>query len=159
MDTRMAVVMRTLEALDLPFEIETVDQRKHIQKAIYLAQVAGIPLDYDYSWYVMGPYSPELTRDYYGENSDVLNLQLSSEPQLRDDLRETLVNLKEILARRKPKDLSDSAWMELVASLHFLNKRRRLAPEATKDFLKVRKPHVAQYCESAEKVLAELDLQ
>src|SRR5690349_17229058 len=65
MERKLIALKRILEELGVPADIDTVDDRKRIQKAIYLAQLPGIDLGYSFSWYVKGPYSPALTRDYY----------------------------------------------------------------------------------------------
>ena len=60
-----------LRAIGESTQISSVDDRMRIQKAIYLSQEFGIPLGYNYSWYVKGPYSPGLTQDYYGMNASI----------------------------------------------------------------------------------------
>ena len=65
MDARLETLQLVLAELGIDPEIETIDQRVIFQKAIYLAQAGGVPLRYRYNWYVMGPYSPNLTKDYY----------------------------------------------------------------------------------------------
>ena len=83
MDTRTAVVVRTLEALGVPVDISSVQKRKQIQKAIYLAKQCGVPLDFAYNWYAMGPYSPSLTEKYFGEDfTRVANGDRSELPEL-----------------------------------------------------------------------------
>lgn len=63
MDGRLVVLKRVVEALDEDCNIASFDDRKRLQKAIYLAQIAGIDLGYRYGWYIKGPYSTDLTRD------------------------------------------------------------------------------------------------
>src|SRR3712207_9330456 len=45
--------------------------RKRVQKAVYIGQLTGVDLGYRFSWYVKGPYSTALTRDYYDLAEDV----------------------------------------------------------------------------------------
>jgi uncharacterized protein YwgA len=64
-------VFRALRALadrtGRPFTIETKDERLRIQKAVYLLNRAGYPAarQFGFSEYLNGPYSPDLTTEYY----------------------------------------------------------------------------------------------
>ena len=49
----------------IPCDIDTLDDRKLIQKAVYLGQLSGVDLGYRFGWYIRGPYSTSLTRDYF----------------------------------------------------------------------------------------------
>jgi uncharacterized protein YwgA len=42
-----------------------LDYRIKLQKLIYILQSEGIAFDYDFTWYIYGPYSPKLARDGY----------------------------------------------------------------------------------------------
>ena len=53
-----------LDELGVPTKVDTFRDRKLVQKAVYVAKAAGVDLGYTYGWYVHGPYSPALTRDY-----------------------------------------------------------------------------------------------
>ncbi len=56
METKLLVLKLFLGALGIDDSIETVDDRKRVQKAVYLGQLSGIDLGYRYGWYRMGPY-------------------------------------------------------------------------------------------------------
>ncbi|HEY6236176.1 MAG TPA: hypothetical protein VIW69_13840, partial [Candidatus Elarobacter sp.] len=64
MNKRQKVVVATVIALDIPLRVDTLDERKALQKAIYLAQEIGVDLGYMYGWHQMGPYSSQLAEDY-----------------------------------------------------------------------------------------------
>ena len=64
----IAPALRALaEATGRPFTIKTKDGRVRIQKALYLLKAAGYPRaqKFEFSIYLSGPYSPELTQVYY----------------------------------------------------------------------------------------------
>ena len=63
MDRQQIGVKLAIDGLKLPFVIDTFMDRLIMQKAVYLAQAAGVNLGYYYHWYLHGPYSPSLTRD------------------------------------------------------------------------------------------------
>src|SRR5689334_9264229 len=76
MSTKLAALNLTIEALGLPADTGSLEDRVKLQKAVYLAQAAGLSLGYRYSWYVRGPYSTDLTKDYFA-----LPTSLSSEDE------------------------------------------------------------------------------
>ena len=69
-------VFRALRALadrtGHPFGIDTKDDRLRIQKATYLLGRAGYlaARQFEFSEYLNGPYSPDLTRAYYAAGND-----------------------------------------------------------------------------------------
>ena len=65
MNRRQIALKLVLEELGVPETMDSFDDRLILQKAIYLAQQAGIPLGYHYYWYLRGPYSRELTADAF----------------------------------------------------------------------------------------------
>ena len=56
MEEKLVVLKLFLDELGIPDSIDTVDERKRIQKAAYLGQLSGVDLGYRYGWYKMGPY-------------------------------------------------------------------------------------------------------
>ena len=66
MEQKLIALKMFLDALGVPETIDTIDDRKRVQKAVYLGQLSGIDLGYRFGWYLKGPYSPALTRDYFG---------------------------------------------------------------------------------------------
>ena len=87
-----------------------------LQKTIYFLQEFGLNIDYSYSWYLRGPYSPPLTRDAYELAKSYAKIQVvrfvDSEKERR--FCEFLSFIKPIAYNR--------AYLERVASIHFLCK-------------------------------------
>src|SRR5262249_50155808 len=65
MDRQQIGLRLTLDALGVPARLNIFSDRLILQKAVYLAQAAGVQLGYSYNWYLRGPYSPALTRDAF----------------------------------------------------------------------------------------------
>jgi len=71
MNPRLPTFIELLEEMNLvQFDIledteENFDNRFRIQKYVFLAEYFGLHLDYVFSMYIHGPYSPDLTNDYY----------------------------------------------------------------------------------------------
>ncbi|MCS7364846.1 MAG: hypothetical protein NDF54_05350 [archaeon GB-1867-035] len=75
-------LMSVFKALDLPLDINRFDRRMKIQKRVYMLQL--FPefrryLNFDFSIYFHGPYSPDLANTYYNlpHGVDVPEIKLS----------------------------------------------------------------------------------
>lgn len=156
MDARLVTLRLFLEALDIPPSIETVEQRKLIQKAVYIGQLSGVDLGYRFGWYLMGPYCPELTRDYYALDAQGDNRSISR--RLHSKIEEKLRRLEPLLKPSADVSLKQSDWLELLASYHFLRKIRRLTHEEALKTLERYKPSLAAYASVAYNKLREFNL-
>jgi uncharacterized protein YwgA len=58
--------------IDFDFHVAEFEERLIAQKIICLIELKGIDLNYQFNFYIRGPYSPNLATDYY-TNSMVLN--------------------------------------------------------------------------------------
>jgi len=47
------------------YDMSTFEGRLVLQKTVYLLQAHGLYLGYKFSWYVHGPYCPELTKEAF----------------------------------------------------------------------------------------------
>jgi len=156
-DTRLVVLNRLLEALAVPVDVTSIDARKKMQKAVYLAQASGLKLGYAYGWYLLGPYSTGLARDYYALAS-TLGPDAPAGAELRDDVRAGLAPLREALNVPQGVQLSAPQWFELLSSVHFLRKVRGLTtPDANLVLLK-EKPEVAPFADRAAEALGAAQL-
>lgn len=160
MDTRLIVLELVLRELGIESKIDTLEDRIHLQKAIYLSQEAGLSLGYRYSWYVRGPYSTSLTRDYYflqmayGDDSEGGHSR-----SLRRHVKSILSKIKPIMTVPPDVDVSPSAWLELVSSSHYLLKTvGKDDHEAARKKLRKLKPHLSKYIAQAERELTTIGL-
>ena len=119
MDRQQISVKLTANSLGLPFGIDSFQDRLIMQKAIYLAQAAGVHLGYFYQWYLHGPYSPSLTRDEFAISMDIAADMDESKGWTLDEV--SLQRLKAIKPLFKENDRNKLALkLELLASVHFL---------------------------------------
>jgi uncharacterized protein YwgA len=148
-----------LDELGIPCDIQTIDDRKRVQKAIYLGQLSGVDLGYRFGWYVMGPYCPGLTRDYFplAESLAVGDNDWQGKT-LRATVREKLSRIKPLMTPPEGVDLTAENWLELVASLHFLRSVSKLAEPDALRILKKEKSHVFAFVEQAKAALDNVDL-
>jgi hypothetical protein len=151
MDQAQVALKLFLDDLGLPPTIRRVSDRKAVQKAVYLGQAAGVDLGYRYNWYRMGPYSPGLTRDYFALADEINDTDSNTvgDFELRDSVRRRLQRIRPLLDVPGGVALAQPDWLELVASVHFLLKRRCLSVEEARKVLQEEKRHVAQFMDAA----------
>ena len=120
MKTKLIALKLFLEELGVPSNIDTVDERKRVQKTIYLGQIAGVDLGYHFGWYLKGPYSPELTKDYYDLDEALIDGDLEYQKKdLKGQLKEKLQSIKSIVTQPSDVPFSQADWLELLASVHY----------------------------------------
>jgi uncharacterized protein YwgA len=126
MDRQQIGVKLAVDGLNLPFEIDGFMDRLIMQKAVYLAQAAGVKLGYYYQWYLHGPYSPSLTRDEFAVAMDIsAGLDDSEEWKLDEASSQRLREIQSIFAEPDRPKLARK--LELLASVHFLVDRKQVS--------------------------------
>ncbi len=159
MDSRLVALKLFLTELDIPSEIDTIDDRKRVQKAVYLGQLAGVDLGYRFGWYLLGPYSTALTRDYYAlAEALVLDGNDIQGKALHPTIRERLKRVLPLMKTPANVPLSQEQWLELVASYHYLRSVRKLPHSETMKILDTQKPVLAPLAEAAVSQLNNVNL-
>lgn len=160
MEKKLRALKLVLDELDIPHEIATFRDRKRVQKAIYLAQVGGADLGYRYNWYVHGPYSPSLTRDYF-RLEEALAAEEASVPRARlhPKFAQLLEKVKPTLESRAA-EFSQEDWLELLASVHYQMDVLGRSTEATREYLEGHssKQRLVSAFEQAIEILKEIGL-
>ena len=159
MDARLINLRMVLNELGIGPNIETLDQRVTFQKAVYLAQAVGVPLRYKYSWYIRGPYSRDLTRDYYALQEYPDNMTGDAiRQEMREPFASALRRLKSRMDSPEVVPLDQTEWLELLSSVHYLGTVAKLDVPGIKKRLASEKPKLSPYADRAMQSLAELDL-
>ena len=159
MDQKLIALKAMLDELGIPDTITTIDDRKRVQKGVYLGQLSGVDLGYRFGWYVMGPYCSSLTRDYYGLAEAIASGDRSfTGKSFSDGVRNRLAKIKPLMNLPQGFPLSKEAWLELVSSLHYLRSVRRLDRDEALKVLESSKAHLYPYVESAETALKSAGL-
>jgi len=156
MDEKLTALKLVLNELNVPPTIDTVDDRKRLQKAIYLVQTAGVDLGYRYGWYLMGPYSPGLTRDYY-ELDEATDEQVTR-LELKPAVKKKISDLRGLLSSPSDFPLADEDWLELLSSVHFLVKVSGHGRTEALSVLRREKPHLVDYEPTAAAALKKANL-
>ena len=144
----------SLQALNC-FNLDSLRNRILLQKKVYLAQLLGLGLGYRFSWYIHGPYSPDLAAVAY--ETIPTGVDSFIEYNLTDEAKgvtERVNNLKDELFAIDSsfKDDEPSAY-ELLASVAYLKKNRRLDVTEIKKQLQIEKPRF-----SADQITTSYDL-
>ena len=101
----------------LEFGMHTFEHRLRIQKFVYLLQAFDVYLGYDYSWYLRGPYCTNLAASgfaltgFYDDIPAGAVMRFSS-----SSVNGRFERFKEFVGGRE----NDNAFLEMAASLHFL---------------------------------------
>ncbi len=147
-----------LDALDIPSKISTLADRKRVQKAVYIGQKAGANLGYSYGWYLLGPYSPELTQDYFTLNYDLINEDSEyNSYKLVESLSNKLNGIKSLMEVPQEVNLPQEDWLELVASIIYSMKETNDVGR-TKAKLSLQKDHLMAYFDVAFKLSTDQGL-
>jgi len=94
------------DALARPLDLKKdFNDRLIFQKSVFIAKRYGLPLEYEYNFYLYGPYSTQLANDYFNTEPD----ESGSPPSLPPSFRE-----EEFKALIKGKDVG---WFELAATI------------------------------------------
>ena len=157
MKTKLIALKLFLEELGIPSDIDTVDERKKVQKSIYLGQVAGVDLGYHFGWYLKGPYSPELTKDYYELDEALIDGDLEyQKKELKSQMKEKLHAIQPIVIPPGDVLLSQEDWLELLASVHY--QFSRFDQETGRKNIDREKPNLVPYIQKAEELLKKSHL-
>ena len=151
LENQLVALKLLLDELGLRPQISTLNDRKRLQKSVYLAQIAGVDLGYRFSWYLRGPYSPSLTRDYFALAKEIgMGDRTHEGKRLKNALREHLEKIRPLLTVPEGVDLGQPSWLELLASLHYLRQVRKESRSEAVQILEKEKPTLAPYFEKAE---------
>lgn len=159
MESRLLVLRLFADELGQSSEIKTLDDRKAFQKAVYLGQLSGVDLGYRYGWYIRGPYSTELARDYYRLAEQVeLGDEEFKQRALTDTVKKKLDSIKELFVVPTGLPLQRPSWLEIVASWHFLRTVSKMDDAAARALIAEKKPHLVQYIDNAIEALSKFGL-
>lgn len=158
MDSRLTVLKLFVEELGERAAIGDFDSRKRLQKAVYLGQLAGVDLGYRYSWYLKGPYSTSLTRDYYALAEEDIAAEGDQEWSLAPAAKAKLDRIKGIFEVPADVPLDRGDWLELVASWHYLNHVSRLSNDQASETMRIQKPQLYPYLACAKAALQRYEL-
>jgi uncharacterized protein YwgA len=152
MRNKLIALKLFLEELGVPSDIGSVDERKRVQKSIYIGQAAKIDLGYHFAWYLKGPYSPELTKDYYELDEVISEGDLEfQKKELKGQLKEKLLSIKPLFTPPADTPLNQADWLELLASVHY--QLKKYDRENAKNNMVAEKPNLAPYFKIAEENL------
>ncbi|HBE69751.1 MAG TPA: hypothetical protein DDW52_16520 [Planctomycetaceae bacterium] len=160
MEAKNRTLKLCLDEMGVEAEIGEIENRIRLQKAVYLAQRLGADLGYRFSWYLRGPYSTNLTADYYSLK-EALNVgdDDSNEFELIDNMKTQLRRAKELFQVPQDVELEDEhEWLELLASLDYLIKVSGMDLEGARETLETKKAELAPFTNQAFAALRRFNL-
>jgi uncharacterized protein YwgA len=137
MDRRQITGLLVLKELGIELTLKTFDNRLAVQKAVYLAQAAGLNLGYYYGWYLRGPYCAAVADDVFFALNDPVGMQDAERRYtLDDESKKETSRLRSFFHQdrttsspksQKAVNVGDLARrLELLASVHFLVARKQV---------------------------------
>jgi uncharacterized protein YwgA len=154
---RLAGLALALEHLGVPRDTDTLQGRVRLQKSIFLAQQAGVNLDYRFGWYLRGPYSPALTRDYFALSTSTAEDSITGY-RLTDEARDSLDALMPLFTVPAGVNLRQDQWLELAASWLYLKQVSRLSDEKARSLIQKQKANLVPYLGRARQALSSVGL-
>lgn len=134
-------LLALLDKLDIPLDISNLPTRIEQQKKVYLAQVMGIVLGYQFRWHIYGPYSENLHHDLFQLNAlrhgyERNGIAFKSKASLGGG---DLVKIRSVFQKISalPTRSVPHYWWELVSSIHFLMTTARPKAETPANVLEV----------------------
>ena len=140
--------------------VDTLSDRKRVQKAVYLGQLTGVDLSYRYGWYLKGPYSPSLARDYFSLAEAIGSGERGyGNKELHPLVMRKLRKVSKLMnPPQELKKLPQEDWLELLSSVHYLRVISNADRKGALNTFKRVKPKLARYYEEAERSLGEVRL-
>jgi hypothetical protein len=158
MDGRLITLKLFLDALGVKEDVASLDDRKTIQKAVFLGQLSGVDLGYRYGWYLRGPYSPALTRDYFALAQAIEQGERDYEQRvLHPKHQDRLGPAKQVMSMA-PHRLDRPEWLELLASYAFLIRASRQTRDQARGLLATQKPNLLPFVDNADAALTSAGL-
>ena len=134
---------------DYDFSMNGFPDRLKLQKTIYLLQVFGVYLGYDFSWYLRGPYCSILaTNGFLLQN---VYDEIPEYDQVRFKNKDARKNFKKFLKFVTGKNVDE---LEIASSLHYLKQVCTLSDDKIRE--KVTNKRLEFTSEQVDKVWGEL---
>jgi hypothetical protein len=143
---------KCLKELDVK-ALDEIEHRISFQKKIYLLWISGADLGYRFTWDRFGPYSKSLARtaSLYTEHKTEIDEEINKF-EFKGEFEAGIERAKLLIAKPpEAEKIPESAWVEILSSLHFLNTDAGRVPfrkerkEEIKKILLGAKPHLAEY--------------
>ena len=109
---RLGMILQNIDN----FDTTTFKGRLTLQKTIYLLQVFGLYIGYNFSWYLRGPYCSRLARNGFELENIYENIHQGSFEKKSSQKR--FQEFLKFMANKK----NEPDRIEILASIHFLKK-------------------------------------
>ena len=129
MERRQIGLRLVLDQLRLPVQVGSFEDRLILQKAVYLAQAAGVHLGYYFRWYLRGPYCPSVAEDGFCVAAELAqDVDDSKGWSLDAASTERAMGIRGLVTGGDRTALAKR--LELLASVHFLIDRKQVSGQS-----------------------------
>lgn len=156
MERRQIGLKLVLDKLGLRPEVRTFEDRLILQKAVHLAQAAGVDLGYYFRWYLRGPYCPSVAEDGFCIAEEMeQDVDDSRGWKLDEASSRRLAGIRNMVTSKNRSDLARK--LELLASVHFLIDRKQVPGQSPEKIAKVLKKFGKDFSDvDVQRALAQL---
>jgi uncharacterized protein YwgA len=117
------------------FSMSEFDDRLKLQKTIYLLQLSGIYLGYNFSWYLRGPYCSLLTTNGF-ELKDIYNEIPNNKIEFqKKEKQKRFKNFLKFIDNMKKMNAKYEDVLEAAASLHYLKNNKKHDDKTAKEMV------------------------
>ncbi len=136
-------VIASLKYLQIEDKISDYRGRFYTQKTAFLAKALGMNITYPFTVYVAGPYSRDLTCDYYANYQKVMALQTDYQPlKAEREILEKIKNCSRIY--------DDMSLMEATATVMYLKLQK---PQSSDDDVFVELKRLKPYLSDSDRLV------
>ena len=129
MQRRQIGLKIVLDQLGLPVRVDSFEDRLILQKAVHLAQAAGVHLGFFFRWYLRGPYCPSVAEDGFCIAAELAQGVDDSKGWTLDEASSRKVaGIRDLVACSNRAALAKK--LELLASVHFLIDRKQVTGQS-----------------------------
>lgn len=116
-EEKIGRTLRVLRELEIKLDMKPFSTRLRIQKILYLLQELGLQTGWKFSWYVRGPYSPDLAHELFEHQQ-----KGTRDSKVQDDERKALERFREKFGASP----LSAQQLEAAAAVVFVAKSSRL---------------------------------
>jgi uncharacterized protein YwgA len=133
---RLGLTLYALKKLNQLSSLSTFNDRLRVQKVIYLLQYFGLPTKWNFSWYLRGPYAPDLTHALLDLNAGEIGKQ---------EYKIATKAIENLRKRLNPEKMT-AHELEAAASILYVAKEHAdsLSQRAVVDEVLGKKPHLSR---------------
>lgn len=117
MEKALTNLAAVLSAMNIPRDNDTQEKRNTVQKAVYFAQLKGVPLHYEFNGHTSHPFSDQLARDHHALSQLPKDTLGRYDTTLVEPYSSRVAHLTPALRPPEDTGLSQPEWLALLCDV------------------------------------------